>query len=164
MAGNRQDWFLLLLVFIFAAFLSILIHELGHALMIRKYGLSTAITLQAFGGFATYPSGHLDRKQSFLVTAAGPTVQFAFGVLLIILGRFLNIPEGSLFLPFLVNLILVSIVWSVLKVLHGRRGIHGSVEDGFPGVEEPHDDRKDPRTGGGEQWHPCRSRQIAAPG
>jgi Zn-dependent protease len=117
MAGNRQDWFLLLLVFIFAAFLSILIHELGHALMIRKYGLPTAITLQAFGGFATYPSGHLDRKQSFLVTAAGPTVQFAFGVLLIILGRFLNIPEGSLFLPFLVNLIWVSIVWSVLNCL-----------------------------------------------
>ncbi len=117
MAGNRQDWFLLLLVFIFAAFLSILIHELGHALMIRKYGLPTAITLQAFGGFATYPSGHLDRKQSFLVTAAGPTVQFAFGVLLIILGRFLNISEGSLFLPFLVNLIWVSIVWSVLNCL-----------------------------------------------
>lgn len=33
--------------------------------MIRKYGLPVSITLQAFGGFAAYPSGHLDRKQSF---------------------------------------------------------------------------------------------------
>lgn len=117
MAGNRQDWFVLLLVFIFAAFLSILIHELGHALMIRKYGLSTAITLQAFGGFATYPAGHLNRKQSFLVTAAGPAVQFAFGVSLIVLSRFLIIPVGSLFLTFLDYLVGVSILWSILNCL-----------------------------------------------
>lgn len=117
MAGNSQNWFVLLLVFVFAAFLSILIHELGHALMIRKYGLPTAITLQAFGGFATYPSGHLARKQSFLVTAAGPAVQLAFGVLLIVLSWFLNIPEGSLFVYFLTYLIIVSIMWSILNCL-----------------------------------------------
>lgn len=105
------------LVFMFAGFLSILIHELGHALMIRKYGLPTAITLQAFGGFATFPAGRLDRKQSFIVTAAGPGVQFAFGLLLIGLARFLNIPEGSLFVPFLTFLILVSLVWSILNCL-----------------------------------------------
>ncbi|HKK17776.1 MAG TPA: site-2 protease family protein [Opitutales bacterium] len=102
-------------VFAFAGFLSILIHELGHALMIRKYGLPTSITLQAFGGFASYPSGRLDRKQSFLVTVAGPAVQFAFGILLVLLANLIAIPEGSLFGPFLRALILVSLVWSVLN-------------------------------------------------
>lgn len=115
-ASNSTE-ILYVLVFIFAGFLSILIHELGHALMIRKYGLPASITLQAFGGFASYPSGRLNRKQSFAVTAAGPAVQFALGVVLIVLARYLTIPEGSLFLPFLRDLILVSIVWSVLNCL-----------------------------------------------
>jgi Zn-dependent protease len=115
-ATNSTD-ILLVLVFVFAGFLSIMIHELGHALTIRKYGLPAAITLQAFGGYASFPSGKLDRKQSFVVTAAGPALQFVFGVLLIILAPNLSIPEGSLFFPFLRDLIWVSIVWSILNCL-----------------------------------------------
>ena len=108
---------LLVLVFMFAGFLSIMVHELGHAVMIRRFGLPTAITLHAFGGFATFPAGRLNRKQSFAVTAAGPGVQFALGILLIAFANVITIPEGSLFLPFLFNLIWVSIVWSVLNCL-----------------------------------------------
>ena len=106
-----------MLVFVFAGFLSIIIHELGHALTIRKYGLPAAITLRAFGGYASFPAGKLDRKQSFVVTAAGPALQFAFGVLLIVLAPSISIPEGSLFLPFLRDLIWVSIAWSILNCL-----------------------------------------------
>lgn len=115
-ASNSQE-IILVLVFIFAGFLSILVHELGHAVAIRKYGLPTAITLQAFGGYASYPSGRLDRKQSFIVTAAGPMVQIALGVAMIWVGRRLDIPPGSLFGPFLTYLIWVSIVWAVLNCL-----------------------------------------------
>jgi Zn-dependent protease len=115
-AANSTD-ILLVFVFVFAGFLSIMIHELGHALTIRKYGLPTAITLQAFGGYASFPPGKLDRKQSFVVTAAGPALQFAFGVMLIIFTPNISIPEGSLFLPFLRDLIWVSIAWSILNCL-----------------------------------------------
>ena len=115
-AANSTD-ILLVLVFVFAGFLSIMIHELGHALAIRKYGLPAAITLQAFGGYASFPAGKLDRKQSFVVTAAGPALQFVFGVLLIVLAPSISIPEGSLFLPFLRDLIWVSIAWSILNCL-----------------------------------------------
>ena len=115
-ASNSSD-ILLVLVFVFAGFLSIMIHELGHALTIQRYGLPAAITLQAFGGYASFPVGKLDRKQSFVVTAAGPALQLVFGVLLIILAPNLSIPEGSLFLPFLRDLIWVSIAWSILNCL-----------------------------------------------
>jgi Zn-dependent protease len=115
-AADSTD-ILLVFVFVFAGFLSIMIHELGHALTIRKYGLPAAITLQAFGGYASFPSGKLDRKQSFVVTAAGPALQFAFGVMLIIFTPNISIPEGSLFLPFLRDLIWVSIAWSILNCL-----------------------------------------------
>lgn len=115
-ASNSQE-IILVVVFMFAGFLSILVHEMGHALTIRKYGLPTSITLQAFGGFASYPSGRLGRRQSFIVTAAGPAVQFVLGLLLIVLARNLTIPEGSLFGPFLTYLIWVSIAWAVLNCL-----------------------------------------------
>ena len=115
-AANSTD-ILLVLVFVFAGFQSIMIHELGHALAIRKYGLPAAITLRAFGGYASFPAGKLDRKQSFFVTAAGPVLQFVFGVLLIVLAPSISIPEGSLFLPFLRDLIWVSIAWSILNCL-----------------------------------------------
>ena len=115
-ASNSQEIFIVL-VFIFAGFLSILVHELGHAVAIRKYGLPVMITLQAFGGYASYPSGRLDRKQSFIVNAAGPAVQLALGVFMIFLGRRLAIPPGSLFEPFLTFLIWVSVVWAVLNCL-----------------------------------------------
>ena len=106
---------ILVLVFIFAGFLSILIHELGHALTIRKFGLPTSITLQAFAGFASYPAGRLNRTQSFLVTFAGPAVQLALGVLVLVVARVVNIPEGSLFGPFLGYFVTVSIFWAIFN-------------------------------------------------
>lgn len=115
-AANSTD-ILHVLVFIFAGFLSILIHELGHAVMIRKCGLPTSITLQAFGGFATHPAGRLSRQQSFIVTAAGPAVQLTLGILLIVLANNIEIPAGSLFRPFLRDLIWVSLAWSILNCL-----------------------------------------------
>ena len=105
------------LIFVFAGFLSILIHELGHALMIRVYGLPSSITLQAFGGFASYPAGGLNRLQSFCVSAAGPIVQFALGLCIIVLSPYLSTPEGSLFVPFSRYLVWVSLVWAIFNCL-----------------------------------------------
>jgi Zn-dependent protease len=53
-------------------FVSILVHELGHALMSRKFGDFPHIELHAMGGTTYMRSNHYDRKQSILVTAAGP--------------------------------------------------------------------------------------------
>ncbi|MGB0743172.1 MAG: metalloprotease [Opitutales bacterium] len=115
--ASDMESIILMLIFIIAGFLSILVHELGHALMIRKYGLPTEIHLIAFGGFATFPQGHLSRKESFLVTAAGPGVQVVLGLLAVVLLSVLPIPEGSLMRPLLGYLVGVSFVWSVLNCL-----------------------------------------------
>ena len=136
-AANSTD-ILLVLVFVFAGFLSIMIHELGHALTIRKYGLPAVITLRAFGGYASFPAGKLDRKQSFVVTAAGPVLQFVFGVLLIVLAPSISIPEGSLFLPFLRDLIWVSIAWSILNCLPVYPMDGGHIMAAILGPKKPH--------------------------
>ena len=104
-------------LFMLAGFISILVHELGHALTIRKFGLPSEITLHAFGGYATYPPGRLNRIQSFLVTAAGPGLQMALALALIILGKFITVPPESLMRIFLLFLIIVSIFWAILNCL-----------------------------------------------
>lgn len=115
--ANDTQSMLAVLMFILAGFVSILVHELGHAFMIRKFGLPTEIHLVAFGGFATFPSGRLSRKESFIVTAAGPLVQFVLGLVALVLLMTVPIPNGSLMLNLLSALLWVSVVWSVLNCL-----------------------------------------------
>jgi Zn-dependent protease len=115
-AVNAQDWTRVGL-FVFAGFISILVHELGHALTVRRFGFPSAISLVAFGGFASYPNGVLGRRESFLVTLAGPAVQLALGFLVLAVIRFIPIPETSLLLILLYYLVWISIVWAVFNCL-----------------------------------------------
>lgn len=108
---------ILTLIFVLAGFISILVHELGHALTIRKFGLPTEITLHGFGGYATYTPGRLTRLQSFLVTAAGPGLQIMLALVLIVLSGFIPIPGKSLLHILVENLIWVSIFWAILNCL-----------------------------------------------
>lgn len=117
LSANDSQSILNMLMFIIAGFVSIMVHELGHALMVRKYGLPTAITLQAFGGYASFPAGQLSRKQSFIVTAAGPALQLAMGLLLLGVRILVPVPEASLLNVLLFDLITISIIWAVLNCL-----------------------------------------------
>jgi len=64
--------------------LSILLHELGHALTAKRFHLTgLSITLHGFGGFAM-SQGARTWKQSLLITLAGPGVNLAIGVLCLI--------------------------------------------------------------------------------
>jgi len=66
----------------------ILLHELGHALSAKRYGLTgLSIMLHGFGGFAV-SHGFRTPKQALLITLAGPAVTFAIGILAIVIGRF----------------------------------------------------------------------------
>ncbi|MEO0508549.1 MAG: site-2 protease family protein [Verrucomicrobiota bacterium] len=108
---------LLVLMFIIAGFISILVHELGHAFMIRKFGYPTEIHLFAFGGSAICPAGKLSRKESFLVTVAGPAIQFVLGLVALLFLNLAPIPPDSLMRNLLGSLIWVSLIWSILNCL-----------------------------------------------
>jgi Zn-dependent protease len=80
---SRQD-FLEVLLWIIILFVSILIHELGHALTSRKFtGVNPSIKLWGMGGLA-YPNTQLTRKQSFWVTWAGPLAGLGFFGLIVL--------------------------------------------------------------------------------
>ncbi len=70
---------------------SILIHELGHALAFRQFGINSRIVLYHFGGLAVPTSsfspgrgfGRLTEKQDLWIAAAGPLAQLVSAVLAI---------------------------------------------------------------------------------
>lgn len=70
-----------LLIWVAAVFVSIVVHELGHAFAARAHGWPPRITLYSFGGFATYsPTYHTPRSQ-ISISAAGPAAGFALAAL-----------------------------------------------------------------------------------
>jgi stage IV sporulation protein FB len=61
-------------------FVSILVHELGHALAARRYGWPPIIVLYTFGGLAVYqPTFGHTRKRSAWISFAGPLAGFVLG-------------------------------------------------------------------------------------
>jgi stage IV sporulation protein FB len=83
----------LLVLWMLCIFVSILIHELGHALAFRRNGLDAAIVLYHFGGLAIPTSsfqldrsfGGLSPKQQIWISFAGPLLQVVSAVVLIVI-------------------------------------------------------------------------------
>jgi stage IV sporulation protein FB len=65
-----------ILLWVGVVFVSILVHELGHAVASRAFGARAWIRLHSFGGL-TYPDRKLKRSHEILMTLAGPFAGFA---------------------------------------------------------------------------------------
>lgn len=80
--GNRTSP-LEIAIWLGAVFVSVLVHELGHALAFRRYGFTPRITLYSFGGLASVDPRHGARpptgQRQILICAAGPAAGFALG-------------------------------------------------------------------------------------
>lgn len=105
-----------LLGWMVAVFLSILIHELGHAFTMRNCGdRRVGIVLYAFGGLAQ-GSNHLTRKEDLLVSAAGPGLQILFGLAVGWSITLWRVPSPWL-LAMLDSFTIVSLFWALLNLV-----------------------------------------------
>lgn len=75
---GRETPPLALLIWVGCVFVSILVHELGHAVAIRAHGWRPWITLYGFGGLASYQPTRHDARSQILISAAGPAAGFLF--------------------------------------------------------------------------------------
>ena len=66
----------LIIMWVAVVLVSVLVHELGHAVALKTFGQSSAIVLHGFGGL-TFSQRKLGRVRSILVTLAGPFTALA---------------------------------------------------------------------------------------
>ncbi len=97
---------------------SILVHELGHAITARAFGLGpVSITLHGFGGLTQYRRG-ASGLQGILVTAAGPLAGFALGTVSLVLGLVaLGVLGPGLVTTVFDQLVWVNFFWSAFNLL-----------------------------------------------
>jgi len=138
--SSLQDGPIALVIWISAMFVSILIHELGHALMIRRFGREAHIVLYMMGGLAIegrpQPKARLPQEQ-IVISAAGPGIQFLLAGLIIgavfASGGNVRIAGGTIPLPVAIlsgglatnlNLVLlvhyllyINIFWALMNLL-----------------------------------------------
>ncbi len=101
-----------------AAFVSILMHELGHALVARTFGAKGVdITLYGLGGLTSFKHGQpMSHGRSFIISAAGSAVGIVVGGAMWMLVRAGVFDWATFEVAVFVNsFIFTSLVWGVLN-------------------------------------------------
>ena len=107
-----------LVAWVAIVFVSILIHELGHAITARSYGAQVEIELNGIGGLTSWsvPDKELGPGQRALVAAAGSGVGVLFGGLVWLVGQMTD-PHGELAGFVFSNLVRVNVFWGLINWL-----------------------------------------------
>lgn len=129
-----------LLIWVAAVFVGVLVHELGHAVVMRRFGFQPWITLYGLGGLASYQPGYGRRPPDtwgqVFISAAGPLAGFLMAAVIIALMAAAGVgvmwrigaPTGVMAIPtdifvnptltrVVFNLLFVTIVYGVLNLM-----------------------------------------------
>ena len=113
--AQGADW-IRVVIWTGVVLVSIMIHELGHALAGRHFGAYPQIALHGLGGLTCFPGVIFKRKENILVSAAGPAASLGLGTLI-----WLITPLVPIGYPLTGTLIVyglwVNFGWSILNLL-----------------------------------------------
>ena len=138
--GSRSPGPVSLLIWVAAMLVSILVHELGHAAVLRRFGFPTWITLYGFGGLtghdprSVYRSPASETFGEIAISLAGPLAGFLLAALLWLglvaaghrqdvvllspwgLRPWVELPNARL-ADFLNNVFFICVVWGLVNLL-----------------------------------------------
>lgn len=105
---------------VFCVLMSILVHELGHAVFIRKWGYPSEIVLYGMGGYAT--STGFSTWRSVWISFAGPLAGFVlYGIVYGILFGLAKMSPEALRIDavgYCINLLLwINLAWGILNLI-----------------------------------------------
>ena len=133
-------------IWVLAIFLSVLVHELGHAFAFRRYGLRSSIVLHFAGGLtvpesvswgSTWANVALSPREEIVVSLAGPFSGFMLATLIVLgvivsggsiavdwllgfipLPVVASLPVGGVFLTVLVYILVsVNVFWGLINLV-----------------------------------------------
>ena len=104
-------------IWIVLATVSVLVHELGHAVVARTTGAAPVITLAGLGGLTSYvPPAPVSRARSVAISVAGPAVGIVIGLVLVAVQVAVDV-RSDLWSSVLSLGIFITLAWSVLNLL-----------------------------------------------
>ncbi len=97
---------------------SVLLHELGHALAARRFGCKASIQLYAFGGLTSFTvSDQMTAGRRMLISLAGPGAGFVAGGVVLLVAPLLDLPRESTSRWIVYQLLWVNLGWGALNLL-----------------------------------------------
>jgi len=142
--GSGSDNLLMIPIWIVIVFVSILVHELGHALAFRRYGQPSSILLHFSGGLTIpeslpwgtgYANVSLTPNQHIFVSLAGPFAGFLLAALTLAVGAALGgeiivttilgvipfpvvlMPYGSILTDIFITMLWVNVFWGIINLV-----------------------------------------------
>ncbi|MEM1099690.1 MAG: site-2 protease family protein [Planctomycetota bacterium] len=105
-----------LAVWVVAVLVSIVVHELGHALLQRFWGGRPSIVLYGFGGLAMAPGVRLTPWRQIAISLAGPAAGFLLAGVTWLVDPLVGADPRAVFL-FVRFLLVINIFWGVFNLL-----------------------------------------------
>ncbi len=114
--AQTSDAWIRVAIWTWVVLISITVHEIGHALAARRFGVEPIIRLHGFGGVTILHRAYFTRWQSIFVSAAGPLSGFALGLWVYLVSRFVH-TESDLLEQLIFDALYVNFFWTLVNLL-----------------------------------------------
>jgi Zn-dependent protease len=115
MSGGRSTFHAI--AWLCVVFVSVLFHELGHALALIRYGGAPEIALHGMGGTTSWSRDlGLTHGQKVIVSLAGPFAGFLFGAFVLVVARYM--PPTNMYMATVLSMLYwVNFAWGLFNLL-----------------------------------------------
>lgn len=134
LGASRLSQPALLAQWVAVVFVAVVVHEFGHALAGRAFGLSPKILLYGMGGVTTWEEGRpLTPVRSILVSLAGPFAGFALAAVWLVAQALVPALDGPVLAQLGADILWVTVAWGVFNLLpvlplDGGNVVRGALE------------------------------------